>query len=161
MNDKKIIISSDDSAFWLKEKVVEYMASHGYDFVDVSLDENGNMLPYYVAGQRVGEAISSKQYHWGLLFCGSGMGVNMVANRFQDVYCALCESVHTAALSRKINNANVLALGGNIVAPDLACNMVDAFFNTEFLAGFEGEKREFLDDAIVKIAEIDAKAHRA
>lgn len=156
---KKIIVSSDDSAFWLKEKVVEYMAARGYEFDDASLDDSGNNLPYYEAGRRVGEAVSSKRYQYGLVFCGSGMGVNITANRFQNVYCALCESVHTAALARKINNANVLALGGNIVAPDLACNMVDAFFNTDFLAGFEGETKEFLDDAIVKLAEIDAEAH--
>ncbi len=157
----KIIISSDDSAFWLKEKVVKYMAEKGYDFEDASLDENGNRLPYYEAGRRIGEAVSSKKYQYGLVFCGSGMGVNITANRFQDVYCALCESVHTAALARKINNANVLALGGNIVAPNLACTIVDTFFNTDFLAGFEGEEREFLNAAIVKLAAIDAEAHNA
>lgn len=157
---KRIIVSSDSTAYHLKEAVTAHLEKLGYDIVDKSISETGELLPYYEAGRRVGEAVSSRDFQWGLLFCGSGMGVNIVANRYQDVYCALCESVHTAALARKINNANVLALGGNIVAHDMACAMAETFFATEFLEGMDGN-RQFLSDAIDILHELDAKAHHA
>lgn len=155
---KSIIVSSDSTAYHLKEAVVAHLKGLGYAIEDVSLSDTGEMLPYYEAGKRVGEAVSSGTFEWGLLFCGSGMGVNIVANRYQNVYCALCESVHTAALARKINNANVLALGGNIVAHDMACAMAETFFETEFLSGVD-DKKDFLADAIDVLRDIDAKAH--
>ena len=91
--DKRIIIGADDSGFTLKEAVKEHLLKNGYDVTDVgtlSLDEP---VVYYEVGRRVAKEVADKKFERGLLFCGTGMGVNLVANKFPGVYCGLCESV--------------------------------------------------------------------
>ena len=91
--DKKIIIGADDSGFTLKEAVKEYLIKNGYEVTDVgtlSLDEP---VVYYEVGRRVAKEVADKKFERGLLFCGTGMGVSLVANKFPGVYCGLCESV--------------------------------------------------------------------
>ena len=87
--DKRIIIGADDSGFTLKEAVKEHLLKNGYDVTDVgtlSLDEP---VVYYEVGRRVAKEVADKKFERGLLFCGTGMGVNLVANKFPGVYCGL------------------------------------------------------------------------
>ena len=142
--DKRIIIGADDSGFTLKEAVKEHLLKNGYDVTDVgtlSLDEP---VVYYEVGRR------------GLLFCGTGMGVNLVANKFPGVYCGLCESVFAAKKCRIINNCNVLAMGGFIVGPKMGIEMAEAFLNTDFSYGFDLATPEFLQNAVKEIDQISA-----
>ena len=147
-----IIIGADPSGLSLKNVVKEYLLEKGYDVTDVTQD---NEQAYYSVGFEVGKAISKKEYDMGFIFCGTGMGVNIVANKFSGVYSALCESVETATLSRKINNANVLAMGGLLITPFLAKQMVDAFLNTEFSYGFSEGSPEYLQNAYQTIQELE------
>ena len=91
--------------------------------------------------------------------CGTGMGVNLVANRYPGVYCGLCESLHTARMARAITNCNVLALGGNIVAYDLARRMVKTFLDTEFGESFPPEFAARLREKFADMNEVDRKTH--
>ena len=152
---KKIIICAEASAVHLKNVIAEYLKEKGYDFYDATENEN---MTYIEAGSAVGRAVSEGKCDLGIVMCGSGMGVNLVANRFKGVYCGLCETIHTARMARTITNCNVLSLGGNLVAYDLACRMVDAFINAEFLEGFDektaaGLKGMFADMEAVDKAE--------
>ena len=115
--DKRIIIGADDSGFTLKEAVKEHLLKNGYDVTDVgtlSLDEP---VVYYEVGRRVAKEVADKKFERGLLFCGTGMGVNLVANKISWSLLRICESVFAAKKCRIINNCNVLAMGGFIVGP--------------------------------------------
>ena len=149
---KKIIIAAEESALHLKEKLVAFMAEKGYDFTDAT---QGAMT--YV---EVGKAVSAKEYDLGIVLCGSGMGVNLVANRYSGVYCGLCESLHTAKMARTITNCNVLAMGGNIVAYDLACRMTEAFVETDFTEGFDPATAQDLKDYFAQMETVDGETHK-
>ncbi len=139
---RKIIVAAQTTALKLKDSVVEHLKEKGYDFTDVTGDKE---MSYVEAGSIVGRAVSEKQYDLGIVMCGSGMGVNLAANRFPGVFCGLVENINTARSARVITNCNVLAMGSNIVAFDLANKMVDAFLEAEFLEGLDEAKRERLD----------------
>ncbi|AQP53381.1 hypothetical protein CBF34_08950 [Vagococcus penaei] len=130
----KIVIGADPLGFDLKNTVKELLEHEGHDVMDVSTNDP---IEYQSVGFEVGKRIASKQFDYGFIFCGTGMGVSLVANKFTGVYCALCESIETATLSRKINNANILAMGGLVVTPYMAKKMVQSFLTTDFSYGFD------------------------
>lgn len=153
---KKIIIAGEESAFHLKEKLVKFMEEKGYDFTDATSTPT---MTYMEVGSVVGKAVSSGEYELGVVVCGSGMGVNLVANRYSGVYCGLVESYDTAKMARTITNCNVLAMGGNVVAYDLACRMLEVFVETEFTEGFDKEKAETLQGYFKQMKELDSSLH--
>ena len=153
---KKVIVCAEASAIHLKDAVTEFLAKEGYAFEDATKTDG---LTYIEAGSIVGKAVSEGKYEFGIVMCGSGMGVNLVANRYQGVYCGLCESLHTAKLARSITNCNVLSLGGNIVAHDLACRMVKAFLDTDFCEDFTPDDAKGLASMYKEMEEADAEAH--
>ena len=130
---KKIIIAAEESALHLKEKLVAFMAEKGYDFTDATQ----GAMTYVEVGSAVGKAVSAKEYDLGIVLCGSGMGVNLVANRYSGVYCGLCESLHTAKMARTITNCNVLAMGGFYVAPQMGIEIAEAYLNHNLGDGYE------------------------
>lgn len=144
---KRAIIACDPGAVSLKDSVKAHLEERGYEVDDVGSTVEAE-VPYYEAGRRVGEAVSEKKYKLGFVLCGSGMGVNLVANMFPGVFCAVCESIYSAKLSRAVNDANVLAMGSNLVAPHLANKMVDAFLDTRFLIDYPDGDPEFLGKAV-------------
>ncbi len=154
---RKIVIAAEQSGVHLKESIVRFLAEKGYDYTDVTTPEG---MSYIQAGSAVGEAISGKVYDLGIVICGSGMGVCLVANRYPGVYAGLVENVNTAAMARSITNCNVLALGGNIVAYDLANKMVEAFLETEFTQGFPPDFAPKLREMFAEMEAVDRKAHR-
>ena len=156
---KKILCCAHSSAYALKEAVYPYLKQAGYDITDLSPGAEGDPRPYYEAGALAAQKVAAGEYDLGLVFCGSGMGVCLAANRFSRVYCAACESIYTATQARRVNNANILALGGDVVAPAMACKMAEAFINTEFLEGFPQAKQEELDQALQALNQIDYQAH--
>ena len=153
---KKVIVCAEASAVHLKKVIVDFLAKEGYDFVDATSRDD---LSYIEAGSIIGENISKGEYQFGIVMCGSGMGVNLVANRYSGVYCGLCESLHTARMARTITNCNVLALGGNIVAYDLACRMVKAFLDSEFGETFPEEVVPALKKMFDEMDAVDKKTH--
>ena len=152
-----VIICAEASAVHLKNVIVDFLAKEGYDFKDATERDN---LSYIEAGSIIGESISKGEYTFGIVLCGSGMGVNLVANRFPGVYCGLCESLHTAKMARTITNCNVLALGGNIVAYDLACRMVKVFLDTDFGETFSDEAAVGLREMFAVMEKVDKETHK-
>lgn len=154
---KKILLGADPYGFSLKESVKSHLLKKGYELEDVGTNSESNPVDYYEVGYKVGKAIADKGFKTGIIFCGTGMGVNIVANKFPGVYCGMCESVETARLCRSINNCNVLSIGGLLTSPYMAIKMVDAFLSADFTKGFPEADPKFLQCAYDEINKIEKK----
>ena len=131
---KKIVLSSDHGGFNLKETVKNFLINKNFEVEDVgcnSLDP----VDYPDFAKMLSDKLKNNKNAGGILFCGTGIGISMAANRFKHIRAALCTSVEMASKSRKHNDANVLALGGRILAEDLALDIVEEFLKTDFEAG--------------------------
>ena len=148
-NGKKILVAADPYAVSLKNAIVAHLKETGYEVTDLG-SETGKEIPYYDGAAAVCKAMQTGAAPRAVLFCGTGMGMSIVANHFKGVTAAVVESVFAAKLCRAINNANVLCMGQMIWGTDMAKAAVDAFLNTRFTEGFEGISG-FLHDACVKV----------
>lgn len=153
------VLASDPSGLVLKNAVKELLLKQGFKVKDLTGEERQN---YFDVGFNLGKEMSENDYDFGFVFCGTGMGVNLVANKFSGVFCALCESVETARLSRVVNNANVLAMGGKIVNPEKAKEMALVFISTDFAKDndFLNKSYNRVVELSKEIAEINAKSSK-
>ena len=150
--NKEILVAADPYAMSLKDAISAHLRASGYRVIDLST-QNGEDRPYYEGASAVCKAIQNGQSARAILFCGTGMGMSIVANRFKGVTAAVVESVYAARMCRAINNANVLCLGQMIWGADMAKTAVDTFLSTAFTAGLEGIA-DFLRDACGKVEAI-------
>ena len=130
----KIFLSSDHGGFELKEKVKSFLIDNNFEYEDLgcsSLDP----VDYPDFAKLLSKKIKDNNNSKGILFCGTGIGISMAANRFPHIRAALCTSVEMASKSRKHNDANVLAVGGRILEDNLALEIVKEFLYTDFEAG--------------------------
>lgn len=132
--DKSIIIGSDHAAYELKEKIKAYLSDKGYQVEDAGTNSSAS-VNYTDYGKKVAGAVSSGQYSKGILLCGTGLGMSIVANRFSDVRAALCSDIFSAKMSRVHNDANILVLGGRLVGDILAFELVQTWLSTAFEGG--------------------------
>lgn len=130
----KVILGSDHGGFELKEKIKNHLENKNIKVIDKGT-YNLESVDYPEYGRLVGEAVVSKEGDFGIVVCGTGIGISIAANKVHGVRCALCHNTTTARLTREHNNANVLALGGRVLGDVLALEMVDIFLNTEFEGG--------------------------
>jgi len=151
----KIVIGSDISGFYLKEKVKEYLIKKGYDIDDLGTQKLEEGIPFFKIASKVALKIQNKEYDRGILICGTGAGMSIIANKYKGVYAVAVENVYSAKKCRAINNANVMTMGGWIIAPEMAYEMVEEFLTTEFTQGLEDWRQENLKKAIKKISEIE------
>ena len=151
---KKIIVGADRSGRPLKDEVVVYLESAGYEVKDVGMVSEEAFKAYFDVAPNVAKAISNGEYEKGLLFCGTGAGMNIIANKYKGVYAVVSEGSYTARMSSIINQANVLCMGGWVVAPQQAIDMVDRWLNTKFLETFE-HKGDFLCNAFEQVKGIE------
>ena len=130
----KIFLSSDHGGFELKEKVKSFLIDNNFEYEDLGCSSL-EPVDYPDYAKLLSKKIKDKNNSKGILFCGTGIGISMAANRFQHIRAALCTSVEMASKSRKHNDANVLALGGRILEDKLALEIVKEFLQTNFEAG--------------------------
>lgn len=131
---KTIAIAADHAGFELKETLKKTIATLGYKVLDLGTN-NTKSVDYPDFGYKLASEVSSGKVDFGVAICGSGVGISIAANRKPKVRAALCQSVEVAELSRKHNDANVLALGARIVDKKLAKDILTAFLKTEFEGG--------------------------
>ncbi len=129
-----IIMGSDHAAVELKEKIKVYLQDKGFQIEDVGTTSEAS-VNYVDYGKKVAGAVSRGDYAKGILLCGTGLGMSMVANRFVGVRAALCSDVFSAKLSRVHNDSNILVLGGRIIGDILAFELVQTWLETEFEGG--------------------------
>jgi len=137
-----IVIASDFSGFRLKEAVKNSLMADGYELVDVGQTAEDQNVLYYEAAERLAHAMQSKAYTKGIIMCGTGAGVSMIANKYRGVYCVACESVFTAQGIGLINNANVLAMGERVVSQHMGYLMAKAFIDAVWCDGFEAQRKK-------------------
>ena len=129
----KLILAADHGGFELKEIIKEYL-SKSYDIIDLGTN-NSDSVNYPDYGIKAGEAVMSGIADYAIIFCGTGIGISIAANKVIGIRAALCPNVEYAKLSKQHNNANILSLGGRFLTPQEAKNIVDAWLNTPFEGG--------------------------
>ena len=133
-NKTPVIIGCDHAAYHLKEKIKAYIVESGIDIEDAGTDSEDS-VDYTDFGIKVASAVSEGKYERGILLCGTGIGMSMVANRFKRVRAALCNGLFSAIMSRKHNDSNILVIGGRVTGEALAFAMLEAWFETPFEGG--------------------------
>ncbi|GLC29435.1 RpiB/LacA/LacB family sugar-phosphate isomerase [Clostridium omnivorum] len=151
----KIVLGSDKSGFPLKEAIKKYLTEKGHDIVDVGTQDMEHGMPYFKVAPLAAELVASKECEKGILICGTGMGMAIVANKFPGIYASVVESVYGAKMCRAINNANILTMGGWIIAENMGIEMVNAFLETEFTQDLEEWRKDFLKNAYKEVGQIE------
>ena len=145
----KISIGCDHGALALKNAVAEHLTKKGWKILDLGVrkdsDPNDTDLMFHRVGLRVGAMISEGEYERALLFCGTGVGISIAANKIKGIRACCCSDAYSAKLTRQHNNANVLCMGGRVVSGGLAEMMVDQFLETEFEGGRHQRRVDMLE----------------
>lgn len=153
----KVIIASDMSGFHLKEEVRRFLTAEGYEVEDVGQRSEEEPMLYYDAASALARRIQEGAAGKGIVICGTGAGVSMIANKHKGVYCVACESVYTAEKISLINNANVLAMGEKVVSPAMACEMAKSFLDGVWCQGFAPERKANNENGYAMLQKIEAE----
>lgn len=131
---KTLALGSDHAGFELKEYLKKYLIDNGFDIIDFGTYSDKS-VDYPDFAHPVASAINDNDFERGILICGSGNGVSIVANKYRNVRAALCWKSELAVLARQHNNANILSLPARFISTTEAIKTVDLFLNTPFEGG--------------------------
>jgi ribose 5-phosphate isomerase B len=143
-----LAIGSDHVGLALKEEIKKYLDEKGIQYKDFGCYST-ERTNYPIYGQKVAKAVVAGEYEKGILFCGTGVGISLAANKVKGVRAVVCSDCYTAVLSKQHNNSNILSLGSRVVGVDLAKMIVDGWLNAEF----EGERHQTRIDMLREIEE--------
>ena len=132
----KIAIACDHGGYLLKQDILIWLEEHGIDYEDFGCYSTES-VDYPVFAEKAARAVADGACDKGIVICTTGIGVSIAANKVKGIRCALCTDSLQAEMTRRHNDANVLALGGRVVGPGLAVKIVDTFLHTPF----SGEER--------------------
>jgi ribose 5-phosphate isomerase B len=135
----KIGLASDHAGFELKEHIRIYLDTRDIPYIDYGA-YSPESVSYASFGHKLAEAIEDEEVQMGIAVCGSGNGINMTLNKHRHIRSALCWNEEIVRLARRHNDANVLALPGRFLAPDMVEKMADIFLNTPFEGGRHQER---------------------
>jgi ribose 5-phosphate isomerase B len=148
----KIVIGSDHAGFEVKEDLRSYLREQNVEVEDLGVP-NEAPADYPDIGAVVAEKVARGEFEQGILICGSGIGMSIVANRFAGVRAALCHDLYTARMSREHNDANVLVLGGRVTGKGLAREILKVWLESRFQGGNHQRRLE-------KIKSLEGKIQR-
>lgn len=129
-----VVIGSDHGGFALKEVLMAHLKEKGLEVIDVGCYDTASVDYPDIAEKACREVVEGR-CDWGILVCGTGIGISMAANKVKGIRCALVSEAYSAEMTKRHNNANMIALGGRVTGPDLAKHIVDAYINAEFEGG--------------------------
>ena len=129
-----IAIACDHSALEMKETVKEFLSELGYEYEDFGT-HTPESCHYPIFGARAAKAVASGKCEKGILICGTGIGMSLVANKVKGIRCVACSEPYSARLSRQHNDANVLSIGARVIGPEMAKLIVTEFMTTAFEGG--------------------------
>ncbi|NLV82235.1 MAG: uracil phosphoribosyltransferase [Synergistaceae bacterium] len=130
----KIILAADHAGFTMKEVIKKYLEEKEYEVLDCGTTSGDLSVDYPDFGFKAAEIVASNKADMGVLICGTGIGMSMVANKVQGIRATLCHDHYTAEMSRKHNNSNILVMGSRVTSIEIAKDIVDTWLTTEFEA---------------------------
>ncbi len=141
-----VIIGADSAGYFLKEQIKEKLIADGYNVIDKGADSDAS-CHYPIYGGAVAESVQgADEKTCGILVCGTGVGMSMVANKYKGIRAACCSDTFSARMTRAHNDANILCFGARVLGYGLACDLVDAFLATEFEGGRHKVRVDMITD---------------
>lgn len=128
-----IALGCDHGGYDTKQVVIQYLEEKGIPYKDFGCYDKSS-CDYPIFGKAAAKAVASGECDKGIVICSTGIGISIAANKIKGVRCALCNNSYSAKMTRLHNNANMLALGGNVLGKDMVVDIVDTFLHTEFSA---------------------------
>lgn len=148
----KIAVDCDEAGIELKQVIVEHLRSLGSEVDDLNLLGEQN-VDYPDVGYNLAKRIAHGDYDRGVLICGTGLGMAMIANKINGVYAGVCHDVYSAERLCKSNDAQVLTMGARVIGPELAKTILSAWVSSKFEPGRSGPK-------VARMHELEDKEHR-
>ena len=143
----KVVIGADSAGFAMKAKIIEHLKGRGFEVADVGA-YNAESSHYPEFAYKVAKSVSEKEADFGILVCGTGVGMSMAANKYKGIRAACCSDTFSARLTRVHNDANVLCFGERVVGYGLATELVDAFLGAEFEGGKHKRRIAMFEDGV-------------
>lgn len=137
----KIALASDHAGYPLKRLLSQHLTAKGHECIDFGADTDAQPSSYVPFAERLGEAVAAGEPPFGIVVCGTGLGISITANKVRGIRAAVCTNEYMARMARQHNDANVLALGARVVGTGLAVSVVDAFLEETFEAGGRHQAR--------------------
>ena len=141
----KIAIGCDHGGYLLKQDILIWLEENDYEFEDFGC-YNTESVDYPVYAEKVARAVASGECEKGSVICTTGIGVSMAANKVKGIRCALCGDSYSAEMTRRHNDANVLAMGAGIIGPNMAKKITEVFLTTAFEGGRHARRVGLLDN---------------
>ncbi|WP_432560044.1 ribose 5-phosphate isomerase B [Granulicoccus sp. GXG6511] len=135
----RIAMGADHAGFGLKQELAQHLAALGHEIVDVGTTST-ERTDYPVWGARAARAVATGDAEFGVLVCGSGIGISIAANKVPGVRAVVCTEPYSAAMARRHNDANMVAVGERFVGVDMAKAIVDAFLGADFEGGRHADR---------------------
>lgn len=140
----KIVIGNDHAGVEFKFTMMEHLKKQGYEIINVGVDSLDS-VDYPDISKAVSEIVVRKEADFGILICGTGIGISIAANKIEGIRAALCHNEFTARLSRQHNNANIIALGARVIGDELGKACIDTFLKTDFEGGRHAKRVEKIE----------------
>jgi len=141
----RIAVGSDHAGYALKEHLTQHLLEKGIEVADLG-GYAPERIDYPLAGERVANAVAGGEFDYGLLICGTGVGISMAANKVPGIRAVVCSEPYSAIMSKEHNNANILALGERVVGFGLAVTILDAWLNAQFEGGRHARRVDIISD---------------
>ncbi|MDD2294857.1 MAG: ribose 5-phosphate isomerase B [Eubacteriales bacterium] len=141
----KIALASDHGGFTLKEEIEKHLIERGFEVLDLGTHSEES-VDYPVYGKCIGEAVMAGEADCGVAFCGTGVGISIACNKVKGIRCAVATNCFMAEMAKKHNDANILALGGRILAPAEAVEILDRWLDSTFEGDRHARRVRLLDE---------------
>lgn len=142
-----IALGADHGGFLIKEEIKNHLLKNNFKVIDYGTDNDTVSVDYPIFAEKVAKSILKKEAQFGILCCGTGIGMSIAANKFHGIRAAVCENEFCCEMTRRHNNSNILCLGGRVINKDTAIKLADIFLNTPF----DGGRHQIRLDMIKKL----------
>ena len=144
-NNITVALGCDHGGFPLKERLKAHLLQRGIPCQDFGCHSTDS-CDYPIFGEQAARAVASGQCRFGVVVCTTGIGISITANKVRGIRCALCHEPWSAKMTRRHNDANMLALGAEVTGPSLAVEILDAFLDTSFEGGRHQRRVDLIAD---------------
>jgi len=145
MTEKRIVIGCDHGGLNLKNKVIEHLKELSYEVEDVGT-YTFDSCDYPIYAKKVAHKVADGEYEKGIIICGTGIGVSIVANKVKGIRASLCGDTFSAKATRQHNNSNILCMGERVIGQGLALDIVDIWLTTEYEGGRHQKRIDMMED---------------